>query len=242
MPSLIRTPEEIFRTEKEDFYFIRFNQRRFEEAQAELISWLDLHIPDTRYEKIGPSESSGYISGYLGDLRIIFAESGFVESDFEESDLQIFCKHWETPEGQSLDPRFQCFIKSYQDWINIISQYTPERSKPIDNGISIWWDTPIGIIYHQISHEVASKKNLVVHPLNEKDLWFLAIQRWPELAVFNIDELIYGQIHVDEKECINVVYQHDSWIVDVEFTIERQKALSDWFNLSDDATFHRAPL
>jgi len=240
MPTLLRTPEEIFRTEKKDFHFIRFKQRRFEEAQADLISWLDLHIPDTRYEKIGPSENSGYISGYLGDLRIIFAESGFVESDFEGSDLQIFCKHWETPEGKSLDPRFQCYVNSYQNWVNILSQYTPQRLKPVDKGISIWWDTPIGIIYHQIGHEVAREKNLVVHPSNAKDLWFLAIQSWPELALFNIDELIYGQIYVDEKDRINVIYQNDSWIVDAEFTSGRQKAVSDWFNLSGDTIFHRA--
>ena len=229
MPLLIRTPEEILRAEKKDLYFIRFNQKNFEKAQNELMRWLDKHIPASSYEKMAPSEHSGYISGYFGDLRI----------DFTEADLRTFCEQWETSEGKSLDKRFQCFIKPYKDWFDGISEYAPVRTKPCGTGLFVWWDTPSGFIYHQINQDIAREQGPEFnnHPLSPKDLWFQAVQLWPELSTLNAGELFYGHNYFDKEGVANVIYDHDALFDEIDFLPERRQALLEWFNLPPTTIF-----
>jgi hypothetical protein len=217
----MRTPEEIFRTEQKDLYVICFKEREFEKDQKEVMQWLDAHVPDSPYEFLAPSEALNYLCGYFGDLRIVFTEA----------DLLTYCEHWETPEGKCKDPRFQCFIKPYQKWFDEISQYAPQRAKPQGIGLAIWWNTPMGFIYHQINQELANERKLIRHPLQPHDLWFLAVRAWPELASLNPDELIYGDNSFNAKNVPFIFYFEGKRPAEVDFPIERQKALLAWFNL-----------
>jgi len=229
MPAIIRTPEEIFRTENKDLYFIQFYQKKFECTQQELIDWIEEHLPSSSYERMAPSESSCYLAGYLGDLRI----------DFAEADLNFFCMHWETPEGKSLDERFQCFLKPYDDWFKGISQYAPIRTKPIDHGLIVWCDTPLGFIYHQIAIEVANALGLMIHPLSPRDLWFQAKQIWPELSKLESTSFIYGYNYFDKNGDVTIIYDHDVPYEEAMLIPERRQALLEWFNFSRSSRFSR---
>lgn len=193
----------------------------FESAQQEIILWLEQHLPTSSFERMAPSEKSGYIAGYFGDLRI----------DFNDIDLQTFCRQWETPRGRSVDDRFQCFIQPYNKWLDQISQYTPLRTMPIEGGLVVWWDTPLGFIYHWIDNEIAIAQELTVHPLSPQDLWFKAVQLWPELSTLNSKELIYGHNYFDIDGVVNIIYDHDLLFDEIIFLPERRQALLAWFNL-----------
>lgn len=79
--------------------------------------WLQANVPNSRVEMMSPSESSRWISGYFGALRV----------DFSESDLATFCARWETPDGGSVDPRFQCFLMPYKTWYEKQAKYVLYR-------------------------------------------------------------------------------------------------------------------
>ena len=96
MPQLIRTPEQIFREEEKNIYMIRFTTAGDEEdifsstsesfpGRDEILAWLKENTPGAHVEPLAPSEKSGYLCGYFGDLRI----------DFSESELATFCARWE---------------------------------------------------------------------------------------------------------------------------------------------------
>ena len=57
MPQLIRTPEEIFRAEAKDIYFIAIKDDKGQESPAwgEIQEWLKSNLPDTRVEMMAPS-------------------------------------------------------------------------------------------------------------------------------------------------------------------------------------------
>ena len=118
MQQLIRTPEQIFREEGKDIYFIRFQYENAEgyfasPDQVELpvrkamLAWLREHVPNSRVEYLAPSEYSGRLIGYFGDVRV----------DFSEIDLAAYCARWENMDGTSIDPRFQCSRLPYDCWV-----------------------------------------------------------------------------------------------------------------------------
>ena len=227
MPQLIRTPEDIFRSEAKDIYFIAIKDDKGQESPAwgEIQEWLKTNLPNSRVEMMAPSEQSGWISGYFGELRV----------DFSEADLAAFCARWENADGGSLDPRFQCYYMPYQPWFEKISQYAPTIERPAEAGLARWWDTPIGFVYHQISLEEAAQKELTRHPGNARDLWFNFSRLMPELASLNPSELTHGDICKNSDGRWMVIYSNDVFSDQDRFTTERQNALRDWFRLPADA-------
>jgi len=120
MVMLIRTPEDIFRAEGKDVYYLHFYEwedcSKTEQIRSEMQDWFAQHLPDTRTELMGPSEHSHFVMGGPVGLRIDFSEQG----------LKAFCARWEDPEtGKSLDPRFQCFLKSYANWFAKHGHFCP---------------------------------------------------------------------------------------------------------------------
>jgi hypothetical protein len=232
MPQLIRTPEQIFREEGKDIYQIRFTSAGDEEdffesaskdspGREEILDWLKANIPGTHVEPLAPSEESGYICGYFGDLRV----------DFSESELAVFCARWEDADGGSLDPRFQCFLWPYSYWLEKVKKYVPTQRRPVKPGLAKWLSTPTGFVYHQISLKNAAKKHLKVPPGNAQDLLFHAKRLWPELAPLNPSELTYGDICQDPDGKWQVFYSDD---IRNRFSAERKKALLEWFKLPAD--------
>ena len=222
MPQLIRTPEEIFREEAKDIYFIRFKDEEPQSAAStEIETWITTNLPGTLIEPLAPSEHSGWIAGYFGDLRIDFSEDG----------LRQFCDRWEMPDGASVDGRFQCYLVPYQVWLEKHCHYMPSNLQPTYIGITVWIDTPIGILYHQLD-EASIENN---HPAKARDLWMNAGQMWPELKDVNFDDLPYGKIvRTLDKTSWIVIYSDINLRSGLEFTDERKAALREWFNLPKD--------
>jgi hypothetical protein len=218
MPQLIRTPEEIFREEAKDIYLIRFKgEKRKSAASKEIEAWITTNLPGTLIEPLAPSEHSGWIEGYFGDLRIDFSEDG----------LKQFCDRWETPDGASIDARFQCYLMPYREWLEKHGHYMPSNLQPTYIGITVWIDTPIGIIYHQLDEE--SIENY--HPAKAPDLWMNAVRLWPELKDVNFDDLPYGNISRYSDMASWVVIYSDPIKNGNEFTKKQKAVLREWFNL-----------
>lgn len=220
MPYLIRTPEDIFRTEAKDIYLIRFRNYKDKEpaASKEIKKWIATNLPGTHVEPLAPSEHSGWITGYFGDLRVDFSQEG----------LEKFCARWETPEGKSTDRRFQCYVMPYQEWFEKYGHYVPTNQPPSSIGITVWIDTPIGFIYHQLTEEEAAGLEKGLHPAKPRDLWMHAIRQWPELKEVDIDKQTYGEICRYPDASWGVIYSDDPIN---RFTDERKAALREWFKL-----------
>lgn len=229
MPQLIRTPEQIFREERKDLYLIRMCQGDGSDAPGwqEIQDWLHAHIPSAKVEMIGPSEASGWVMGYLGDLRV----------DFSAEELAVFCARWEDEQGNSIDPRFQCYLWPFAPWYAEQYAYLPTRERPTELGTTVWWEIPSGYVYHQLPDTSAHHASTQAHPLSPQNLWMRAVESWPELAPYDPASLVRGSIRWDADSghwC--VFYQavsRDLW----GFDSERQAALREWFGLPADTTF-----
>ena len=228
MPELIRTPEQIFREEGKDIYFIKFSDRH-SPARMEMLNWLSETMPGARVESLGPSEYSGVIEGYFGDLRI----------DFSESDLAKYCARWEDAAGKSLDPRFQCWCNTYQTWLDEVTSFILTNERPSGPGLTIWWDTPLGFVYNQISLKTAAKHKQGRHPGNPRDIWFNATRNWPQLASLDPDKLAYGDIFKDSDGHWKVIYTNDGSTKSYKAFEHRQKDLIKWFRLPADTEVSR---
>jgi len=146
MPQLIRTPEQYFREERKDLYFIEFadakgsvkpfgggifglmgrqpSKKKFDPdhppGHAEILAWFAEHLPDTCLEPLGQPESSGIMSGGInGRLRV----------DFNEVSLQTWTARWETEDHGAIDPRFACFQMTYEGWKEKVDAQSQSRSE-----------------------------------------------------------------------------------------------------------------
>lgn len=63
-----------------------------------MITWLKENLPSSKLEPLAPSESSGFVTGYFGAIRI----------NLNEADLQFYCDQWENSDGTSKDTRVCC--------------------------------------------------------------------------------------------------------------------------------------
>lgn len=229
MPYLIKTPEQIFRETGKDLYLIRFckDKAAQEAASRDIRQWIEANLPGTRVEPLAPSEYSGWIAGYFGDLWVDFSQEG----------LAKFCARWETADGTSLDKRFQCYLMPYQSWYDKHGRFVPVREEPAGMGVTVWIDTPIGIIYHQIDPGPADYGAGITHPANARDLWMHAVHLWPELAQVELDKLDTGEI-------FRTAGHNGTWIAtfnagldfaranqDIE---DRKKAVRSWFRIPDN--------
>ena len=185
MPMLIRTPEEIFRAERKDIYAIHNleGKSRNTPGMALIEQWLKVNLPGTKMELLAPSEYSGMICGGInGTLRVDFTPEG----------LQQFCDRWEV-DNASVDSRFQCYIRPYQEWFQEHGRFVPTMAKPNGIGLNVWWHTPKGVIHHQLDMEDATAKGLSRHPADSRDIWMHVVDMWPEIAKLDPQQLTYGR-------------------------------------------------
>lgn len=231
MPQIIRTPEQIFREEEQDIYVIRMMDEKGKDSPAwqEIQEWLRKNTPASRVEMLAPPESSGWISGYFGDLRV----------DFTAQDLRAFCDRWEQPDGACVDPRFQCYFWPYQTWFEKSSKYVPSIERPKQVALTKWWEIPEGFVYHQIDQDEADKLGVDSHPAECSDIWFHAIRKWPSLEKLDSESLVRGAIYPRGRKagwCL-VVYCDAPWEPQGKFTPERQENFRQWFNLPPETEF-----
>lgn len=179
----IRTPEDIFRTEKKDVYALRFHQDKpaqKEQTLAEMQRWFHLNMPQSPTEILGPSEHSNWLEGGPTMLRI----------DFWQGDLERFLETWETRDGLTKDPRFQCCLLSYDEWLQEYSGYIPTLERPSSPGVALWIETPLGTI----SHVDTTSPRLKHHPTNYETFWMHAREIWAELENSEITDHHYGSV------------------------------------------------
>ena len=202
MPQIIRTPEDVFREEGKDIYVVSFKDEdgaAAKQAERDLIAWLKANLPGTPVETLGFSEKSGWISGGVMGLRIDFSEEG----------LKRFCDRWENANGESLDKRFQCFLLQYKTWLEKSRRYMPTRDQPEGPALTLWVDTPLGFIYHQLSAKDTKKLKGKMHPASWRDLFWHAQKLWPELEGVDTDKLTHGNICQEEENETWVVWYSD---------------------------------
>jgi hypothetical protein len=118
----IRTPDEVFRREKTDIYFIDFREQKDSQrglSQLEIENWLSKHLPEVKIELLGPFENSMFIEGGPLMFRLIISDI----------DLKKFCEQWEDKHGKSVTNRFQLCQLSYQDWLISRKKSPPNMGK-----------------------------------------------------------------------------------------------------------------
>ena len=203
MTQLHRTPEDIFRAEGKDVNFLHFNEvdeSQVAQTRREMQDWLALHLPGTHTEPMRSSEIMGFLTGGPVGLRVDFSPKG----------LLAFCTRWENPAtGQSLDPRFQCYLMRYADWFAEHGHFVPSLDKPGHVGTAIWIDTPLGVLTHVLPPPPAEQ--LRQHPAHHLDLWMHAVKQWPALKALDADTLVHGRVMVSERDPSGwwVVYTDD---------------------------------
>lgn len=229
MPLIIRTPEQIFREEGKDVYFVRFfdlggdrdlldsvNQKS--QASEDFCRWMKKHLPHVRVERLAPSEKSGWLEGYFGDIRV----------DFSDEDLVTFCAHWEDEHGESKDARLRCFVMQYQTWFVQHGNCIPTRERPTKISTTVWWETPIGFIYYQTDKAKPIASHL--------DIWMHAIKLWPELALLESRKLTHGLIFKSQDDKWEVVITDSPFSKD---RFSRDEELLEWFNLPENIQIYR---
>ena len=135
-------------------------------------------------------------------------------------------------DGTSIDPRFQCSRLPYDCWVEKITKFPPANKRPEEPGVSIWWDTAIGIIYHQISVDEENRQTLRRNPGNERDIWYSATRLWPELEAADFDQLVCGHV-TKEADGTFTMYYMPAWTgcQRVDFSIKRQQEILSWLRL-----------
>ncbi len=220
MPQLIRTPEDIFRAERRDVYALHFAEEDRNTSRAtndEMQRWFAQHMPDSPTEPMAPSEHSGFIEGGPIGLRIAFTDA----------DLQRFCQLWEDAQGQSIDPRFQCYQYAYQNWWNKYGHYQPTLAQPQGPGASVWIESPLGTINHVLPAGQANH-----HPATVRDLWANACLQWPQLLALELDDLHHGQVLFDRhRERWMLLWNEPFANAASPHTEEHWRALADWLQL-----------
>ena len=218
MPQFIRTPEDIFRAERRDVYALHFcetTSKAIQKTWQEMKAWFERHMPDSPTEMMGPSEHSGWIEGGPSALRIAFTQA----------DLQRFCDEWEYPDGSSKDPRFQCCLHPYQTWWDERGHYMPTLQRPASPGVSVWIESPLGMLCHVLTDDKATS-----HPASARDLWANACQQWPELQKVELHDIAHGQVlHLKDRRHWLMLW-NDSF---ANMMSHQRKTEADWRRLAD---------
>ena len=198
------------------------------EWQEMMRQWVDETLPGTRMELMEPSEYSGFIRGGPIGLRLDFSPEG----------LRQFEARWEdgSGTGKSVDERFQCYLYPYDRWFEEHDRFVPARERPQGLGVTRWWCTPAGFIYHQIdAAEVAEHK---IHPASARDIWMRVPELFPELAGLDTDKLTHGDIQhsaEDGKWYATYTLPFSRGELDEPYSIPTEKQMREWFNLPEDA-------
>lgn len=115
MPMFVHNFTSYFHEKQRDLYFVTFSQVKngplglpdVQDYEAipgrrELLKWIEENLPDT---KVGPIFAYDSDSGF-----ITMPYDGSIFLEFAPEDQKIFESRWETPEGKSLDERWQCYL------------------------------------------------------------------------------------------------------------------------------------
>lgn len=115
MPRRIDNFTSYFHRKKRDLYFVTFTQVKkdpmgFPSVQdyeaipgrRELLKWIQENLPDT---KVGPFFAYDSDGGFIS-----MPYDGTIYLEFTPEDLEKFECRWETPDGHSLDSRWQCYF------------------------------------------------------------------------------------------------------------------------------------
>ncbi len=115
MPRRIDNFTSYFHRKKRDLYFVTFTQVKKDPmgfpavqdyeaipGRRELLKWIQENLPDTKVGPILPFDSD---SGFIA-----IPYDGSIYVDFTREDLEKFESRWETPDGHSLDSRWQCYF------------------------------------------------------------------------------------------------------------------------------------
>ncbi len=118
MPQLVRTPEDVLRATKQDLCYIQFtDEDAFDlpkdtiPGRKELLAWFERELPHVELEDLGPLEEGECIFLEGAPLGV------FVRVAFDEASLAKYVETWENEDGSSKDPRWQCFIYTYQYYL-----------------------------------------------------------------------------------------------------------------------------
>lgn len=225
MQRVIRTPEDIFREEHRDVYALEFSEDglKLKEAMRAMEKWLMKNLPLSNAEKIAPSVHSGWLwlEGAPRNLSI----------NFSDGDLIKFFEKWLTLDGQSKDPSFICRFYSYTQWWEKHGHFMPTFEKPLKPNVSLWIETPLGILSHVITDEVLSR-----HPSTVEDLWANARKKWPQLESFRLKDLRNGSIDIMSINPIkwNLVWEAPKRLGPTDKNNASWNSILDWLCLPQD--------
>lgn len=111
MPQLIYTLPELILQQRRDVYVIRFYDAEphlsSTPAQELLACWFKQHCPGLDMQTLAHRPSDG--------LHKVLHER-LVWVDFTDTELTHFEAAWETPDGTSIDARFQCFLVPFAEF------------------------------------------------------------------------------------------------------------------------------
>lgn len=123
MPRSFRSPEQVLRDTQQDLYFIQFDASFDDEppipGKDELLAWFQRELPDVAWEDLGPFEELGYLSGGCGVL---------VRVGLDEATAKHFAAAWENEDGSSKDPRWVCYLYTYQQFLESGREQAPDYS------------------------------------------------------------------------------------------------------------------
>ncbi len=123
MPMLVHTYTSYFREKQKDLYFIRFsfpdrelgdffNLALYDEneipGRAELLAWIKDNLPET---EVGPIYTFHDDDGFLAA-----PYDGTLYVEFALGDREKFEARWETPDGKSVDDRWQSWIYPFEQY------------------------------------------------------------------------------------------------------------------------------
>lgn len=221
MPMLVRTPEDILRIEKKDLYILSSLENEGRDAPGLLMiqEWIRQNLPGTHMELLGPSEHSGMILGGIG---------GDIWVDFSPEGLATFCAEWEV-DNQSVDPRFQCFVRLYETWFREHGGFVPTLDRPKGIAPTLWWYTPLGFIHHQMRQ--SDREETMSHPASVYDILHSACELWPELKSTDPCAMSYGQIFCSPDPSKRMAtYEYAVRAYDPHW-IPSEAEIRDWFGL-----------
>lgn len=106
------------------------------DAIREIWNWLVQWLPSTCPRISWPPEEIGVFEGGI---------PGILWLNFDEESLAKFCAEWETPDGVTRDPRFQCYVLRHEDYLREVRKLVSERwgvnELPLPGkGAVVFWD------------------------------------------------------------------------------------------------------
>jgi len=209
MPMVISTPERWFRTRRCDMYQFQLAQGQ-RDLPIDLRTWLAMNLQDPKIEILGPSEHSGWISGGGQSPTVAMTAS----------EAQQFQDRWETPDGTSLDPRWQCYQRRYIDWLAQFEQIEVSKGRPAKDSQYRWLLCDAGLYAVQGHYKEADTQRWGVPGEPSIDDWWWSCQQFPEVHAATQVPFMMGFHYLDSQGKRNITFQfYEQRDGDARFTI-----------------------